>query len=332
MVKSMQKNEENISYGIRDHGDAGQLVKLEGNPLAPAAGEAVVAHHAIGLNFIDTYQRSGLYPVPLPAVLGMEGAGVVEEIGAEVTHLKTGDRVVYAGALGGYSTRRVIDAQKLVKLPSSIDMRIAAASMLRGMTVEYLITRTYPVQAGDFVLFHAAAGGVGQIALQWLKRIGAQTIAIVSTDEKAAIAKNLGAAHVIIGRDSDIVAAVKDITNGEGVKVVYDSVGEATFIKSLDCLVPRGMMVSYGNASGPVSSFSLGELAKRGSLFVTRPSLMHYTSTRAELELSAARWFDQLEQGIEVSIGLEAPLSEVASAHRTLESGTVMGASVLIPN
>ena len=298
----------------------------------PGAGEALIEQTAVGLNFIDTYHRSGLYPLPMPAILGMEGAGKVLSIGSGVDTIKAGDRVAYAGVVGGYATHRLINAERLIKLPDSIDDETAAASLLRGMTVEYLVRRTYAVQAGDAVLLHAAAGGVGLIAAQWLKRIGAITIGVVSNDEKAELAKAHGVHHVIVGRNANIAAEVKRITEGEGVKVAYDSVGQASFMASLDSLAPRGMMVSFGNASGPLKPFDASVLAARGSLFFTRPSLMHYVAKRAELEESASHFFAMLADGLKIEIGQRYPLSQAVLAHRELEAGKTKGASLLLPH
>ncbi|MFK7866715.1 MAG: quinone oxidoreductase [Alphaproteobacteria bacterium] len=319
------------AYGIHQPGDADQLQPIQMPELVPAAGEVVIKQNAIGLNFIDIYQRSGLYPVSLPSVLGMEGAGVVEQLGDGVTSLKVGDRAAYAGVLGGYAAYRTIQADRLVKLPESVDDQTAAASMLRGMTAEYLIHRSFKVQAGDFVLFHAAAGGVGQIAVQWLKLLGAKVIGVVSTKEKADIVTNLGCDHVIIGRDADIAGQVMEFTKGKKVKVSYDSVGASSYEASLNSLCPLGMLVSYGNASGPITQMSPKDFASRGSLFFTRPSLMDYIKSRDDLELSAGRWFDALQKGVKVNIGQTHALSDVAKAHKLLESGATTGASLLLP-
>ncbi|MEO4028129.1 quinone oxidoreductase, partial [Chromobacterium vaccinii] len=264
----------------------------------PGPGQARVRHTAIGVNFIDTYQRSGLYPLPLPSGLGSEAAGVVEAVGEGVAGLAPGDRVAYAGGpLGAYSTERLIAAEHLVKLPDGVSDETAACAMLQGMTVEYLVQRTFPVQPGQTVLWHAAAGGVGQIALQWLSAMGVHVIATVGSEAKAEIARGLGAAHVILYREEDVAARVREITGGKGVPVAFDSVGKDTFEASLDSLSPRGMMVTFGNASGPVPALAPLELTKRGSLFLTRPRLGDYIATRAELEASSAALFRRLRDG-----------------------------------
>lgn len=320
-----------IAYGIMKTGGADMLCQID-QPLAPLAMDEVrIRQTAVGLNFIDIYQRAGLYPVPMPAVLGLEATGVIEAMGANVKGFNIGNRVGYCGALGAYCTIRNIKADKLILLPDGIEDHVLAASLLRGMTAEYLLNRTYKVQKGDYVLFHAAAGGVGQIALQWLSRIGAKTIGVVSTPQKAEIAKACGADHVIIGRNADIAAEVREITKGAMVKVVYDSVGKATYLASLNSLAPRGMFVTFGNASGPVPAIEPSMLAQRGSLFVTRPSLANYTLTPQELLDCSNSWFAMLKSGLKVNIGQKWKLSEVADAHRALESGTTTGASVLIP-
>ncbi|OHX12190.1 quinone oxidoreductase family protein [Chromobacterium sphagni] len=299
----------------------------------PAAGEVRLRHTAIGVNFIDIYQRSGLYPLPLPSGLGSEAAGVVEAVGEGVDWLRSGDRVAYAGGpLGAYSSQRLISAQHLVKLPDEIGDETAACAMLQGMTVEYLVQRTYPVQPGQTVLWHAAAGGVGQIALQWLTAMGAKVIATVGSAAKAEIARALGAAHVINYGEEDVVARVRDITGGKGVPVVYDSVGKDTFQISLSCLAPRGMMVSFGNASGPVPALSPLELTKHGSLFLTRPKLGDYTASREELEASTQALFARLADGrIRVTPSHRYPLAEAAQAHRDLEARRTTGSVILLP-
>lgn len=299
----------------------------------PGAGEARVRHHAIGLNFIDVYFRTGLYPQPLPSALGMEGAGVVEAIGPGVTEVKVGDRVAYAcRPPGAYAEARVMRAADLVKLPDSIDFETAAAMMLQGMTVQYLFRRTFRLQGGETILFHAAAGGVGLIACQWAKALGVTMIGTVGSDEKAALAKAHGCTHTINYNTEDFVARVKEITGGKGVPVVYDSIGADTFIKSLDCLSPLGMMVSYGSASGPVPPFSLQELASRGSLFVTRPTLFAYTATRSDLEATANELFDMVSSGkVKIEINQRYALKDVQQAHRDLESRKTTGSTILLP-
>ncbi len=300
---------------------------------APRQGEALVRHKACGLNFIDVYFRTGLYPQPLPAGLGMEAAGIVEAVGPGVTHVKPGDRVAYAGRpLGAYAEARVMPADGLVRLPDSIGFETAAGMMLQGLTVQYLFHRTFPLTGGETILFHAAAGGVGLIACQWARALGVTMIGTVGSDEKGVLAKSHGCSHVINYNTENFVERVREITGGKGVPVVYDSIGKDTFIGSLDCLSPLGMMVSFGNASGPVPEFSLNELASRGSLFVTRPSLMSHTAQRADLEQMAAQLFDMVESGkITIDIRQRYPLREVVQAHRDLEARKTTGSSILIP-
>ncbi|MCD4483690.1 quinone oxidoreductase [Chromobacterium vaccinii] len=299
----------------------------------PGPGQARVRHTAIGVNFIDTYQRSGLYPLPLPSALGSEAAGVVEAVGEGVAGLAPGDRVAYAGGpLGAYSIERLIAAEHLVKLPDGVSDETAACAMLQGMTVEYLVQRTFPVQPGQTVLWHAAAGGVGQIALQWLSAMGVHVIATVGSEAKAEIARGLGAAHVILYREEDVAARVREITGGKGVPVAFDSVGKDTFEASLDSLSPRGMMVTFGNASGPVPALAPLELTKRGSLFLTRPRLGDYIATRAELEASSAALFRRLRDGtVKLAPSHRYPLAEAAQAHRDLEARRTTGSVILLP-
>ena len=300
----------------------------------PGPGEALVLHHAVGLNFIDVYLRSGLYPLAqLPAGLGFEAAGVVEAVGDGVGDLKPGDRVAYAGGLpGAYAQARVIAADRLVKLPEALDFETGAAMMLQGMTAEYLIRRTYEVQSGDVVLIHAAAGGVGLIACQWLDHLGATVIGTVGSEEKAALARAHGCHHTVNYRDEDFVQRVKEITDGRGVRVVYDSVGKSTWEGSLDCLQPRGLMVSYGNASGPISDVNLGILAQKGSLYVTRPTLFTYTASREDLVLSAARLFQVVDDGaVKIEINQRYKLEDVATAHRDLEGRKTTGSTIMLP-
>ncbi|MCH6588115.1 MAG: quinone oxidoreductase [Proteobacteria bacterium] len=299
---------------------------------APGPGQVRLTHTAVGLNYIDTYQRSGLYPLDLPLTLGMEGAGVVEELGAGVTGLAVGDRVAYATPPGSYSEARLIAADRVVKLPDAIDDQQAAAMMLQGMTVQYLIRQTHRVEAGETVLFHAAAGGVGLIACQWLKHLGATVIGTVGSAEKAALALAHGCTHTINYRDEDFVERVKEITGGAGVPVVYDSVGKDTFEGSLKCIAPHGLMVTFGNASGPVPAFELGRLAALGSLFITRPTLMTYSAKRADLEAMAAELFEVVLSGaVKIEINQTYPLSETAQAHRDLEARKTTGSTVLLP-
>jgi len=299
----------------------------------PGPGEARVRHHAIGVNFIDTYFRTGLYPLPLPSGLGQEAAGVVEAVGEGVKHVKPGDRVVYAGRPNGaYSQMRVMPADILLKLPDAISYETAAAMMLQGMTVQYLFNRTYKLKAGETILFHAAAGGVGLIACQWARALGVNLIGTVGSKEKAELAKAHGAAHVINYNTEDVVQRVLEITNGEKVPVVYDSVGKDTFTRSLDCLRPLGLMVSFGNASGPVPPFSLTELASRGSLYITRPALFNYVSTREELEATAADLFQMVASGkVKIEINQTFPLADAAKAHIALESRKTTGSTILLP-
>jgi NADPH:quinone reductase len=299
----------------------------------PGPGEAQVRHEAIGVNFIDVYFRTGLYPQPLPAGLGMEGAGVVEAIGSGVTEVKVGDRVAYAGRPNGaYAQARNMPASALLVLPDHVGFDTAAAMMLQGLTVQYLFHRTVALKAGDTILFHAAAGGVGLIACQWAKVLGVHLIGTVGSAQKAALARANGAAHVINYNTENFVERVREITGGKGVSVVYDSIGKDTFTGSLDCLAPLGMMVSFGNASGPVPPFSLGELAARGSLFITRPSLMNYMAKREDLEASAASLFGVVGSGeVKVPVRQRYNLADVAQAHIDLESRKTTGSSILLP-
>lgn len=299
----------------------------------PGPGEALVRHVAVGLNYIDVYYRTGLYPQPMPAGLGMEGAGVVEAVGPGVTHVKPGDRVAYAARPpGAYAQLRTMPAAVLVSLPDAIDFETAAAMMLQGMTVQYLFRRTYRLQGGETILFHAAAGGVGLIACQWAKALGVTMIGTVGSDEKGELAKAHGCAHVINYNKENFVERVKEITGGKGVPVVYDSIGNDTFIGSLDCLAPMGMMVSFGAASGPVPPFSLQELASRGSLFITRPTLFTYTDKREDLEAMAADLFEVVESGkVKIEINQRYALADVCQAHIDLEARKTTGSSILLP-
>ncbi len=300
---------------------------------APGPGQAQVRHEAIGLNFIDVYFRTGLYPQPLPAGLGMEGAGVVEAVGEGVTEVKVGDRVAYGrGPNGAYAELRNMPAAVLLVLPDKIDFETGAAMMLQGLTVQYLFHRTAQLKAGDTILFHAAAGGVGSIACQWAKVLGVNLIGTVGSDEKAALAAANGCAHVINYNKEDFVTRVRELTGGKGVSVVYDSIGQDTFIGSLDCLAPLGMMVSFGNASGPVRPFALSELASRGSLFLTRPSLGDYMAKRADLEAAAASLFGVVNSGaVKIAVNQRYALEDVAQAHIDLEARKTTGSSVLLP-
>jgi NADPH2:quinone reductase len=299
----------------------------------PGPGQARVKQHACGINYIDVYFRTGLYPQPLPAGIGMEGAGVVEAVGEGVTHVKPGDRVAYAGhPPGAYAEARVMPAGPLVKLPDAIDLDTGAAMMLQGMTVQYLLRRTYQVKPGDTVLFHAAAGGVGLIACQWARALGVNLIGTVGSDDKAELAKAHGAAHVINYKRENFVERVKEITGGKGVPVVYDSIGKDTFTGSLDCLSPLGTMVSFGSASGPVPPFSLQELASRGSLFITRPTLFTYVAKREDLEATAKDLFDMVESGkVRIGVNQRYALKDAAQAHIDLESRKTTGSSILLP-
>jgi len=299
----------------------------------PGPGEARVRQAACGLNYIDIYFRTGLYPQPLPGGLGMEGAGMVVPVGEGVTHVKPGDRVAYTGRPpGAYAEERVVSAAILVKLPDAIDFETAAAMMLRGLTVQYLFRRTFPLKGGETILFHAAAGGVGLIACQWARALGVTMIGTVGSDEKAAVAKANGCAHTINYNKENFVERVREITGGKGVPVVYDSIGKDTFIGSLDCLSPLGTMVSFGNASGPVPPFSLTELASRGSLFITRPSLFSYAATREDLDAMAADLFGMVVSGkVKIDINQRYALKDVAQAHRDLEARKTTGSTILLP-
>jgi len=311
-----------------------EVLKLEEIAVAePRAGEARIRHTAIGVNFIDTYHRSGLYPLPLPSGLGSEGAGVVEAIGPGVTHIRTGDRVAYAGGPpGSYCEVRVMPADRLVKLPDGISDLQAAAMMLKGMTVQYLIRRTYCVQRGETVLWHAAAGGVGLIACQWLKALGATVIGTVGSEEKAALAKSHGCEHTIVYTQENFAERVRGLTGGQRVPVVYDSVGKSTFQGSLDCLRPRGLLVSFGNASGPVPPFELSTLTAKGSLYVTRPTLASYTATRAELEATANELFDIVQSGhVKIEVSHVYGLQDAQQVHGDLESRKTTGSVIIVP-
>jgi NADPH2:quinone reductase len=300
----------------------------------PGPGEARVRHTAIGVNYIDTYHRSGLYKLPLPSGIGSEAAGVVEAVGSGVDWVKSGDRVAYSGgAPGAYSTSRVMPAERLVKVPNAIDDRTAATLMLKGMTVQYLFRQTYKLSAGDTILFHAAAGGVGLIACQWARALGVTMIGTVGSDEKAALAKANGCTHTIVYTRENFVERVKALTDGKGVPVVYDGVGKDTFPASLDCLSPRGMFISYGNASGPVPPFDIMLLTQKGSLYATRPTLVTYTNSRASIDAMAKELFDLVVAGkIKSEPRQTFALKDAAAAHRALESRATTGASVLLPD
>jgi NADPH2:quinone reductase len=299
---------------------------------APAPGEARVAHRAIGVNFIDVYHRTGLYPLTLPSGLGGEGAGVVTAVGAGVTHVVPGDRVAYTAPapLGSYSTERNVDARWLVKLPAALDEQTGAAMMLKGLTAWYLTKRSYAIARGDWIVLYAAAGGVGLIAAQWARELGARVIGIVGSEEKRELALSAGCEHVLLDGD-DIPKRVKELSNG-GVPVVYDSVGRTSFYQSLDCLRPHGVLVSFGNSSGKVEPFGLNELTRRGSLYVTRPTLYDFIRERASLDAGAAELFSLVEQGrVKISVNQRYALSDAAEAHRDLEARKTTGCTVLIP-
>jgi NADPH2:quinone reductase len=324
-----------MPHAIRIHQTGGpEVLRWEEVAVpAPAAGEATIRHHAIGLNFIDTYHRTGLYPLPLPSGLGLEGAGVVEAVGAGVTEVRIGDRVAYAGGpVGAYAEVRNIPSHRLLVLPESIPFDTAAAMMLQGLTSAYLLRRTYRVQAGDPVLIHAAAGGVGLIACQWAKALGLQLIGTAGSDAKCQLALEHGAAHAINYAKEDFAARVKQITGGQGVKVVYDSVGKDTWEGSLNCLRPFGLMASFGNASGPVPPFAPGILGAKGSLYVTRQTLFTHIATREATQAMADDLFEVVESGkVKIRIDQRYPLADVAQAHRDLEARKTTGCSVLLP-
>ena len=324
-----------ISNAIRIHQTGGpEVLRWEEVDLpAPEAGEATVRHHAVGLNFIDTYHRTGLYPLPLPAGIGLEGAGVVEAVDDGVTEVKVGDRVAYAGGpVGAYAEVRNIPAHRLLKLPENIGFNTAAAMMLQGLTAAYLLRRTYRVQPGDAVLIHAAAGGVGLIACQWAKALGATVIGTVGSPAKAELARAHGCDHVINYSTENFTQRVREITGGEGVPVVYDGVGKDTFMGSLDSLRPLGMLVTYGNASGPVPPFDLLLLSQKGSLFVTRPTIVHYTARRADLEALGTELFDVVASGkVRIEVNQTYALKDAAQAHRDLEARKTTGSTILLP-
>lgn len=320
---------------IRIHSPGGpEAMQFEEVSLpAPSPGEARVRHSAIGVNYLDTYHRSGLYPLPLPSGIGSEAAGVVEAVGPGVDWVAPGDRVVYcSGPPGSYSEARLIPAHRLVKLPQAIDDRTAATVMLKGMTVQYLFRQTYRLKAGETILFHAAAGGVGLIACQWARALGVTMIGTVGSDEKGELAKANGCTHVINYRRENFVERVKELTGGEGVPVVYDSIGKDTFPASLDCLRTRGMFVSFGNASGPIAAFNLSLLAQKGSLYATRPTLVTYVAKREDLTAMAGELFSMLLSGkIRSEVRREFALSDAADAHRALESRETTGSTILVP-
>ncbi|HEY3887519.1 MAG TPA: quinone oxidoreductase [Caulobacteraceae bacterium] len=298
----------------------------------PGPGQIRVRHHAIGLNFIDTYQRSGLYPMRLPAVLGQEAAGVVDAIGEGVSDWEKGDRVAYSGQTGAYAAFHVVQAERVLRLPDSISFETAAASLLKGMTAEFLLRRCYPLKAGETILVHAASGGVGTILVQWARAIGAVVIGAVGSPAKADLARDNGCDHVILYRDEDVPARVREITAGQGVRVAYDSVGKDTFEATLASLGRRGFFVSFGNASGPAPAIEPRRLMGAGSLFLTRPTLYDYTATPEELAASAAALFEVIASGtVKIEIGQTFPLREARRAHEALEARATIGASLLIP-
>jgi NADPH2:quinone reductase len=298
----------------------------------PKPGQILIRHEAIGINFIDTYLRSGLYPAKLPSIPGGEAAGVVEAVGEGVTRFKVGDRAASAGAGGAYADYSVVSAERAVAIPAGVDTRTAAAALLKGMTVEFLIRRLHEVKAGETILVHAAAGGVGQIMVQWAKALGAVVIATVGSEAKAARARELGADHVILYRDQDVAAEVRRITDGKGVPVAYDAVGKDTFEGTLKSLARRGLFVSFGNASGPPPPIEARQLMLNGSLFFTRPTMADYQTTTAELDASAGALFEMIGSGkVKIEIGQTFPLADARKAHEALESRQTIGASLLIP-
>ena len=323
-----------MTHAVRIHTNGGpEVLQWEEVEVAePKTGEAIVRQVAAGLNFIDVYFRTGLYKVPaFPSAIGNEGAGVVEAVGDGVTEVAVGDRVAYCMSLGSYTQRRLIPAKQLVKVPRGITEEQAAAAMLKGCTVQYLIRQTYSVQAGETVLFHAAAGGCGLIACQWLKHLGVRVIGTVGTAEKADLARAHGCDHPIVYTEENFVDRVKELTDGRGVPVVYDSVGKDTFNDSLECLQPRGLMVSFENASGAVEPFAPALLAAKGSLFLTRPTLATYTATRADLEKTSTDLFSVLSSGaVKVEVNQTYPLKNAAQAHRDLEARKTTGSTILL--
>jgi NADPH2:quinone reductase len=325
-----------MAKAIRIHETGGpEVMRFEDyDPGRPAAGEALVRHEAVGLNFIDVYHRNGTYPLPsLPAVPGMEGAGVVEAVGEGVTEVAAGDRVAYAGLPpGAYAEARLIPAHRLVRLPDAISTRQGAAMMLQGMTARYLLHGCYKVKSGDRILIHAAAGGVGLIVCQWANHLGATVIGTVGSEEKAELARAHGCHHTILYDREDFIERTREITDGRGVDVVYDSVGQATFMKSLDCLRPMGMMVSFGQSSGLVAPFNPGLLSAKGSLFLTRPTLMTYTAQRDDLLEHAHDLFEVVQNGaVKIEVRQTYALSEAAKAHADLEARKTTGSTILLP-
>lgn len=324
-----------MAYAIRihTHGGPEALVAEDIVVGTPGPGEARIRQTAIGLNYIDTYHRSGLYPLTMPSGIGLEGAGVVDAVGAGVDYLKAGDRVAYSGGpVGAYATERVMPADRLVRIPDGVDDVTAATLMLKGLTVQYLFRQTFRLKGGETILFHAAAGGVGLIACQWARALGVHMIGTVGSDDKAELARANGCAHTIVYTREDFVARTKAITNGKGVPVVYDSIGKDTFPQSLDCLSPLGMFVSYGAASGPIAAFNIGLLAQKGSLFATRPTLFTYAAKRENLVAMADEMFGLVLAGkIRSEARRTFALKDAAEAHRLLESRATTGATVLLP-
>ena len=323
-----------MPHVVRIHQNGGpEQMRWEETAVAdPGPGEVRVRNTAVGLNYIDTYHRSGLYPLPLPLVLGSEGAGVVEAVGPRVKEFKVGDRVAYAQPIGAYAEVLIRPVARLVKIPAGIKDETAAAMMLKGMTAWYLCRRTYRVKKGDTIVVHAAAGGVGQILCQWARHLGATVIGTVGSDEKVALAKKVGCKHVVVMSRENLPERVKAITKGKGVPVVYDGVGKDTFMASLDCLSPLGLMVSFGNASGAVAPVNIGILAQKGSLFLTRPTLVNYTSAREDLLTAARELFAVVKKGaVKITINQRYPLCDAAQAHRDLESRKTTGSTVLLP-
>jgi NADPH2:quinone reductase len=324
-----------MAHAIRIHATGGPEV-LHYEEVAvgdPGPGQARVRHTAIGLNYIDTYHRSGLYPLPMPSGLGVEAAGIVESVGSGVDWIKAGDRVAYSGGTpGAYSTERVMPADRLVKIPDGIEDATAATLMLKGLTVQYLFRQTFPLKGGETILFHAAAGGVGLIACQWARALGVTMIGTVGSDAKAALAKANGCAHTIVYTREDFVARTKELTGGKGVPVVYDSIGKDTFPQSLDCLAPRGLFVSFGSSSGPIAAFNINLLAQKGSLYATRPTLFNYATTREILNGMSDEMFGLVRAGKVRSDARQTfALKDAAEAHRTLESRATTGATILVP-
>ncbi|MGB9430367.1 MAG: quinone oxidoreductase [Gammaproteobacteria bacterium] len=323
-----------MPYAIRIHETGGpEVLRWEEVEVGkPGPGEVLVRNTAVGLNFVDTYNRSGLYPIALPATLGREGAGVVEAVGPKVKEFKPGDQVAYVDPTGAYAEMLLRPAERLVKVPAGVSDWIAAAMMLKGMTAQFLLRRTYRVKKGDTILVHTAAGGVGQILCQWARHLGAKVIGTVGSEAKALLAKKAGCKYVLITSRDKIPERVKEITKGAGVPVVYDGVGKDTFMDSLDCLAPLGLMVTYGNASGAVPPFSPTLLTQKGSLFITRPTLGTYIASRADLVRAARELFAVVKQGaVKITVSQTYPLRETAQAHRDLESRKTTGSTVLLP-